>query len=51
MKRSKWLERAVIYAATAVSMGLLLAGCALPATGPANGCVGPAGYCNPYFGS
>jgi hypothetical protein len=37
----------------AALVSLVTAGCAsLPASdGPANGCVGPASFCNPFFGS
>jgi hypothetical protein len=51
MKQGNWLKRVAIYAATAVSTGLLLAACATPGTKSTDGCVGPTDYCVPYFGN
>jgi hypothetical protein len=51
MKRQNWIKRAAIYAATAISMAVLLAACATAGPNTADGCVGPPEFCNPYFGS
>jgi hypothetical protein len=51
MKTRTVLKRAVIYALAAATAGLLLSGCAAPGPDTANGCVGPPGFCTPYFGS
>lgn len=51
MKTRSFLKRAVLYAVAAATAGLLLSGCAAPNPQASNGCVGPASFCNIYFGS
>jgi hypothetical protein len=51
MKTRSLIKRSVIYAFVAATAGLLLAGCATPGPDTADGCVGPASFCNIYFGS
>jgi hypothetical protein len=51
MKARTALRRSIVYAVAAVTAGLLLSGCATPGPDAANGCVGPPGFCQMYFGS
>ncbi|AHI64180.1 hypothetical protein NX868_30105 [Burkholderia thailandensis] len=41
----------LVRLAAAAAFGALLSGCATPGANQADGCVGPAEYCNVYFGS
>jgi hypothetical protein len=51
MKIRALLKRPILYALAAATAGLMLAGCAAPGPQASNGCVGPASFCNIYFGS
>jgi hypothetical protein len=50
MKARTRLKRAAIFAATAVSMSMLLSACATSGPNTPDGCVGPMDYCMPFFG-
>jgi hypothetical protein len=51
MKQRKWLKRVALYAATAISTGVLLGACATGGPNTPDGCYGPLSYCIPFFGS
>ncbi|WP_181969785.1 hypothetical protein [Paraburkholderia sp. DHOC27] len=55
MKVRSVLKRSIAWTLAAAAASALLAGCAGPgpqaANSSANSCVGPASFCNIYFGS
>lgn len=51
MNISPAFKRAARLVALAVAAGALLSGCAAATPDTADGCVGPADFCNVYFGS
>lgn len=51
MNRLRSVRRVFVWGLVAAAMGGALTGCASARPDAANACVGPPGFCQPYFGS